>query len=455
MKVALVFPRTRYPVGDPPLGIAYLAAALREKLGEDPAIIDTTFIPDPMAHIEQELKKGKYDVVGISAMVTMAREAAATARMAKKARADSLVIVGGPHATTLPGDVLDEPAVDAVCIGEGELSFIEAVEKGSADGVAGIMVREGDEIKGKPREMIRDLDSVPFPALDLLPMDDYFSHWFQLDSIAPGIKGTSVLATRGCPFSCAYCQPTLDSLFGKVLRKRSPRNVVAELGLRKEQFGISGFLFSDDTFIADRRWVLSFCTELIESGLGLIWGCNVRADLVDAELLGKMHGAGLSKVYIGIEVYDDECRREVFLKKLTREQVEAAVGSARKLGISTQGYFMLGAPGESRADVWRTVRYAWGLPIDDAVFNLTTPLPGTYLYQNYSDKIAVDAVEMDYYQRYSFVSENGVSEGWLNRMQVISYTGFYLKPRRLIRQLKSLFSRGGAQRFFSKLRRVF
>jgi radical SAM superfamily enzyme YgiQ (UPF0313 family) len=239
------------------------------------------------------------------------------------------------------------------------------------------------------------------------------------------------------------------------VRKRSPANVVDELAHRRERLGINAFLFSDDTFIADRRWTRAFCGELKARGLGLKWGCNVRADLVDAELLREMFEAGLRKVYIGIEVYDDEVRREVFNKRLTRVQVESAVRTARELGIGTQGYFMLGAPGESRGGVRATIRYAWRLPLDDATFNLTTPLPGTYLYDRYSEQVSVAPEDMDYYQRYSFRPEGGLSESWLKRMQLFAYTGFYLHPRRLLKQIKLLAGRGGPGRFLSKLRRVW
>jgi anaerobic magnesium-protoporphyrin IX monomethyl ester cyclase len=405
--------------------------------------------------IRDGLTAGRFDLVGISAMVTMARDAAAAARIAKAANPQGLVIMGGPHPTTLPAAALSEAAVDAVAVGEGEETLVELVQRGGALDVPGLMVRDGaGGVKGGPRPMIADLDRLPFPALELLPMDDYFRHWFQLDTAEPGLRGTSVLATRGCPFRCSYCQPTLDQLFGRGVRKRSAANVVDELARRQEQFGIAGFLFADDTFIADRRWVRSFCEELRARGLGLIWGCNVRADLVDRELLTEMHAVGLRKIYIGIEVYDDARRREVFNKKLTRAHVEATVASARSLGIGTQGYFMLGAPGEGRSDVWNTVRYAWRLGIDDATINLTTPLPGTDLYERFSGQVAVAPEEMDYYRRYAFRPDRGLSESWLHRTQLTAYVGFYLHPRRLWRQAGSLLAPGGARRLASKLRRV-
>jgi radical SAM superfamily enzyme YgiQ (UPF0313 family) len=453
MKVVLVFPRVKYPTGDPPLGVAYLAASLQKAYGEPPAIVDTTFVPDPLGHIGRELRRAPYDLVCISAMVTMAREAAAAARLAKEINPRCRVIVGGPHPTTLPELALAEPAVDAVCVGEGEETLVEVVTRDSLE-VPGLYRRGPEGVTGEPRPPIADLDALPFPALELLPMARYLNSFFQLDSVSAGIRGTSVLATRGCPFRCAYCQPTLDQLFGRGVRKRSPANVVAELRLRREQFGVGGFLFADDTFIADRAWTLRFSAELERSGLGLKWGCNVRADLADEELLAAMRAAGLRKIYVGIEVYDDQCRREVFNKKLTREQVERAVAAARRLGIRVQGYFMLAAPGQERRDVWDTIRYAWRLPIDDAVFNLTTPLPGTYLYERYRDAVALPAADLDYYRRYAFAPGRGIDERWLARAQKLAYAGFYGSPRRLGRQLRSLLRPGGPGRLGSKLRRV-
>jgi radical SAM superfamily enzyme YgiQ (UPF0313 family) len=455
MKTALVFPRTKYPTGDPPLGVAYLASMVKECTGAPPVIIDTTFSPDPYAQIKKTLSEEKFDLVGISAMVTMSEQASETAKMAKSANPDSMVIMGGPHPTTLPELALKTKELDAVCIGEGEHTIKDIIKKGSIENVPGLLYRSGKGITGDTREPVTNLDTLAFPALDLLPMDDYFKHWFQLDGVENGLKGTTVLATRGCPFKCAYCQPTLDMLFGKKLRKRSPENVINELELRKKEFGITGFIFADDTFIADRKWVKDFCGELTNRETGLKWGCNIRADIVDEELLSAMYEAGLRKTYIGIEVFDDVCRREVFNKNLKRTDVESAVMAAKKLNIRTQGYFMLGAPGEQRKDVWNTVRYAFRLPVDDATFNITTPLPATYLFENNKDKISSRPDEMDYYKRYAFKPENKITQSWLNKMQKVAYLGFYLRPNRLINQIKSFLSPGGASRFLSKLRRVF
>jgi radical SAM superfamily enzyme YgiQ (UPF0313 family) len=455
MKVALVFPRRHYPSGDPPLGILYLAARLRERTGLVPKILDTTFDRDAFAHLRQELMAEKYDLVGISAMVTMARDANAAADLCKQVRPETKVILGGPHPTTLAERVLENPAVDAVGLGEGEDTLVEVVEREGFAGVPGVWYREGGEIrKNPPRPWLQDLDQLPFPAFDLLDLEPYLQGWFQLDTVRPGLRGTSVLATRGCPFQCTYCQPTLERLFGRGLRQRSPGHVVDELQELQGRFGLNAFLFADDTFIADRAWVQAFCRELRSRKLGIIWGCNVRADLARRELLAEMFDAGLRNIRVGIETYSDTIRQEVFRKKITREQVEEVTADAWAMGLSVQGYFMLGAPGETREDIRETVRWARRLPIHDATFNLTTPLPGTYLFEKFQTQVAVAEEDMDYYRRYAFTEGSGLSQGWLSRQKLWAYITFYLRPDRLGRLLRLVFGPGGWSRFAMKLRRV-
>jgi anaerobic magnesium-protoporphyrin IX monomethyl ester cyclase len=462
MKVALVFPRFRYPSGDPPLGILYLAAQLRKKAGIEPVILDTTFKRNPLSFLEAELKRIRPDIIGISAMMTMARDALEFARMAKAILPESKVIMGGPHATVLPLRVLAAECVDAICAGEGEESFCEMVQKGSFEGVPGFCYSDdsaeepgGREIVCNPeRAFIPDLDKLPFPAFDLIDMEKYFQNWFQLDTVAPGLRGTSVLATRGCPFRCSYCQPTLDRIFGKTLRKRSPLHVCEELGWLVERFKLNAFLFADDTFIVDRAWVIGFCEEVLKRDLRLFWGCNVRADLVDEDMLARMKQAGLRKIYIGIEAYSDRIREEIYNKKISRDQIEAAVRGSRKLGLGIQGYFMLGAPGETRHEVLQTLRWARTLALDDATFNLTTPLPGTYLYEQYESEVALEPEDMDYYRRYAFRERAGMSSAQLNRMRLRAYLGFYLRPSRLLHLMNLLIGPQGLRRTLLKLKRV-
>ena len=165
----------------------------------------------------------------------------------------------------------------------------------------------------------------------------------------------------------------------------------------------------------------------------------MRAELVEEDILRILQEAGLRKIYLGIESCSDRVRNELLNKKLKSEEIERAVAVAKKLGIKAQGYFMIGAPGESRAEVRATVSYGRRLDLDDITINITTPLPGTFLYSKFQEAIDLPEEDFDYYRRYAF-KQGDLSEAWLRRQQLLGYLGFYLRPRKFIEQLRQLIS---------------
>lgn len=449
----LVYPRTRYPSGDVPLGVLYLAASARAKLNIAPVVFDFTFRENPFAELREHLRENRYRWVGISAMITMAKDARDVARLVREMLPAARIVLGGPHATTLTGQCLTDD-YDFVVVGEGEATLPELIGRGSGDGVAGVWFREGGAWReNQPRTPIGDLDSLPFPAFDLIDLARYKKLWFQLDTTGRAIEGTSIFATRGCPYQCSFCQPTLERLFGRQLRKRSPGNIVAELAWLKRDFGIEGFMLQDDTLNVDREWTMRLARQMVSARLGLLFGCNMRADLVDGETLRALREAGLRKIYIGIESSSDRIRNEVYDKRLQRAQIEAAVAAAREAGILVQGYFMIGAPGERRSEVRDTLRYARDLDLDDLTINIATPLPGSHLYRRFRGDIAIPEEGFDYYRRYAFAAGE-FNERWLRWAQVLGYLAFYLRPRILRRVVRSLVSPNMFLRTLLKLRRV-
>lgn len=453
-ELLLIYPRLHYPSGDVPLGVLYLASAIRARLGFEPEVLDLSFSSNPLAAIHNRLAQKKYEWVGISAMLTMAKAAAKVAGLVRQLQPRARLILGGPHPTTLPERCAEGP-FDFLALGEAEETLVELLEKGRGEGVPGLWFR-GDNgwIRNAPRLPITDLDSLPFPAFDLIDLEQYKRLWFQLDTIGQPVAGTSVLATRGCPFQCSFCQPTLERLFGKKLRKRSPENIVAELAWLKERFAVQGFVFVDDTLLVDRAWTEELAEKLKQARLGLLFGCNMRAELVEEDMLRHLFEAGLRKVYLGIESCTDRIRQQVLNKQISREQIEKAVALAHKLGIKVQGYFMVGAPGETREEVKRTIAYGRELDLDDLTINITTPLPGTYLHQRYRGELVLKEEDFDYYRKYSF-RPGELSESWLRKEQILGYLAFYLRPKKLLELLRSLFSPRFLPRTLLKLKRVF
>jgi anaerobic magnesium-protoporphyrin IX monomethyl ester cyclase len=453
-RLLLLYPRFSYPTGEVPLGILYLAASVRARLGIVPDILDLSFSKRPLAELERHLRDRRYEWVGISAMVTMAKASREVATLVREVQPDAKIVLGGPHPTTLP-EKCTGGAFDFLVVGEAEVTLPELIERGTGEDVPGVWFRSQGEWRSNPaRPPIPDLDAIPFPAFDLVDLDRYKRLWFQLDTLGRPVAGTSVLATRGCPYQCSFCQPTLERLFGKSLRKRSPGNLVAELTWLKERFAIEGFMFLDDTLVVDRKWTLAFAEEMLAAKLGLVFGANVRAELAEEAVLEPLARAGLRKIYVGIESYSEVVRNQILNKRVTTDQVERAVMTARKLGLKVQGYFMLGTPGETRGDVRATLAFGRRLGLDELTLNLTTPLPGTYLHQKYRAEVSVPEEELDYYKRYAFKSDH-VSQGWLRRAQILGYLAFYLRPSRLAALLRGLFSPALFPRTLLKLRRVF
>ena len=225
MRVLLVFPNMKIKTGEPPLGVAYIASYLRER-GIKVNIIDTTF-KNSYSFIRSAIKKQRPDIVGVSVLTTMINDANTIAEIAKSYGV-SLVVFGGPHSSVQPEKTLENKNVDAVIIGEGEYSFykmIRAFEKRESivdlKGIPNVYVKCNSKIeKSKRRYFIKDLDTIPFPARDLLDMKNYFKHWFQMDIVSPGLRGTNIYTMRSCPFDCTFCQPTLKTMFGSLYRRK-------------------------------------------------------------------------------------------------------------------------------------------------------------------------------------------------------------------------------------------
>ncbi len=454
MKILLVFPRFKYPSGDPPMGVAYLAAVLR-RAGVEVEIFDATWVRHPAARLRQLIADNGYDMIGISVLTSMLRDAAEIAAAAKDLSPRSLVVMGGPHATVEPASTLSLPGVDAVAVGEAELSILELVRAGlNPEGVPGFWFkRDGQVVQGPPAPLLDDLDWLPFPAWDLLDMRRYISLWYQLDAVRYGLKGTSIMASRGCPYQCTYCQPTLRMIFGQKIRRRSPESLVAEMIELRDRFRLDGLMWLDDTFLIDRRWMHDFCRKVIDAKVGLIWGCNIRADRVDPETLAIMKEAGLRIVHIGIESASQRILDEVYRKGITIEQVREAVAMAKRLGLYVRGYFMLGAPTETLEEARATIKLANELPLDDVTFSITTPLPHTYLYEMTRDEIAADFSEFDYYKRPVYKPGRVLPPATLDRLKKLGYLQFYLGRKRLWRTIRSVLGISGIRKMLLKIKR--
>jgi radical SAM superfamily enzyme YgiQ (UPF0313 family) len=357
----------------PPLGLAWLAAVL-ELDGHKVRILDAHAQQFSIAVVPAWVNEnGPFDLVGITATTPLISNALLIARLLKRNSPFSTIVLGGVHPTVLPEQVLQEPAVDVVVRGEGELTIRDLASGKPLQQIDGISFRTCDSVERNPdRELVSDLDSLPFPAYHLLPMDRYRP----AAGAAKRLPASSVLATRGCPGKCTFCY----RIFGSRLRVRSGRNVAQEVRMLHERYKINEICFYDDTFTVVGHEVRNFCAALQEMKLHIHWSCFSRIDNFDESTFRAMKQAGCHQVMYGIESGDPEILRGI-KKRVNADSVEYVVRKTKEIGIEVRAAFILGNPGETEFTLENTIRYAIDLNPDLALFNIATPYPGTEMFE--------------------------------------------------------------------------
>jgi radical SAM superfamily enzyme YgiQ (UPF0313 family) len=432
-KVALIFPRFRIKSGDSPLGIAFVAASLRSRIPVELSIFDATFTPS-WGRLAAFLAEKKPDIVGIYSDTLMSDDALRAARLAK--RMGIFTVAGGPHPTIMPEFFLD--TVDIVVIGEGERAFADIVSRYPGNnfaGVPGLVYRRGEEtVNTGPCEYITDLDTLPFPAWDLLPMDTYIRSWHYLDSYDIATRGTNIIGSRGCPFNCTYCQPTLRTMFGKKIRFHSPRYIADEIQHLQKSYGITGIFFHDDTFTSNRQWLGEVCAEIRRRSITVHWGINSRVDTIDSNMVLMMKEAGLKGVHLGAESGSQRILDTICRKGIKIEQTRAATQAVHDAGVYCFCFFMLGFPTETAHEVRETIKFSLSLPIDEASFSITTPLPMTHLHRMISNDpnylFNKPLSGLNYYSKRSFTDPN-LSNAMLHAYHLLALLLFWTRPKKL------------------------
>jgi len=425
---------------NPPLGILYVAAHAREHTSHKISVIDAVVEELDYPGLKARIAAARPDVVGVTTTTFTLVDAVHTIRAVKEISPDIRVVLGGPHPYIYPEESINLPGVDFLVIGEGERPFTQLLDNindaSALRNVKGLVFRDGNELvnTGMP-ELVDDLDTLPFPARDLTPYMKYYS------LIARTQPVTTMITSRGCPYRCLFCdRPHL----GKRFRARSARNVVDEMegcvGL-----GISEFLIYDDTFTVNKQRVFDVCREIGERGLKIGWDVRARVDTVTPEMLKAMKDAGCDRIHYGVEAGTPEVI-ETLRKGITIEQVRNVFRETKAAGISTLAYFMIGSPGETRAQIGESMRLARELDPDYLHLSITTPFPETDLYRMGFDRGIFD---VDYWRKFAAdpttdfvprVWEENLSRDELIMMLHAGYKDFYLRPGYIWKRLKALRS---------------
>jgi len=378
-EVLLIHPPYEWQEKSPPLGLAYIAAVL-EDAGFNVIILDMDVMGLKLDEIEQQIKIHNPGIIGISCMTLQAKRTIEIAKIAKKVDASVPIVVGGAHASALPEEMLNPGFVDYVVIGEGELTMKELVQKifgGNIkpDEIQGLAFRKsGKIVKTKPRPLIPNLDDLPFPAWHLLPIEKYNESEYGFD-VNKSIF--NVLSSRGCPYHCIFCASHI--LFGRKFRARSAENMFAELKMLNQKYGCTQIDFVDDTITVDRDRMMALCDLIINSNLQISWACNARVNTVTKQLLRKMKKAGCIRIDFGVESGDPVILKRI-KKGITIEQVVKAHKDAKDVGLPINSFFMIGNLGEDIKSIKKTLALIDELT-SNVCFSISTPFPGTELYQ--------------------------------------------------------------------------
>jgi len=405
MRIHLINPRNR--VWSPnvwvPLGLLYVAAALEQE-GHYVEIIDLN--AERLKDIDIRRRVESADVVGITGMVTEFAEVIRLVDMVKNANDSARVVVGGPLATTFHRELLEASKADFVVVGEGErtaVNLISAIgQSGGFSDIKGIAYRNSDKIiVAEAMEPISDLDDIPFPARHLINMDRLTQNHFRNFGLKikgfGDIRSTNLVSSRGCPYSCTFC---FKDMWGTKWRARSAKNIIEEMDLLYNEYGINGFVFNDDTFVLDRRRVFELCSLIKGKGLDVIWYCNGRANLMQEDLLKAMYDAGCRGIAYGIESGNQQIL-DSMKKSITLDQVRDAVRWTKEAGIHVSGYFMIGMLDETKETIRDTIAFAKELKLDFYGFSITTPLLGTELY-NIAEERGLIQRENTLFKEWSF-----------------------------------------------------
>ncbi len=364
MKIGFIFPNKDRRYKTVHLGIGYIAAYARENhKGLEFSVLDTRIAS---AKETKLFFSQSFDLVGISLYSPVYYEAIAIFNKLKKFHPNTPVVLGGPYVTTIKEEIFIKTPAEYAIYGEGEQSFSELLNylKGIGDikDIKGLIYKnsDGEIICNSAREQIKDLDSLPQPAYDIFNMDKYPLH--------------RMVSSRGCPFSCVWCNSS--SVWNFKHRQRSPEHFVAEIEMLVAKYGKKIFVFGDNSFNSNIKWMDRFCELLIDRNVDILWSASFRADIVNQELAHKMKKSGCYNVSIGIESANNEMLKHIN-KGTTIEKMSAGIKILKTAGIEVMSQYVIGSPYETLDTIKESVEYAKTSGADYTNFYSVLPYKGT------------------------------------------------------------------------------
>ncbi|MBU1626044.1 B12-binding domain-containing radical SAM protein, partial [bacterium] len=441
MKVLLLRPINHISVIIPNIGLGYIAAGLRRH-SHDVQILDCPAQRLNFKSLDYFLSQNKFDMVGIQCYSFDLKTLRAHLSLLRKHLPSAYIVIGGAHPSALPKDMLtDYPEIDFVIVGEADESLailadnLEKIDGGLTvpvdnllTSVPNLAYRNNGDITINPTKFIDDLDKVSPPAWDLIKPSDY--------PVSP--QGTflkrypyaPINVTRGCPFKCTFCAGYL--ITGRKVRSRSIDNLMEEVHLLYDEYGVRELHIEDDNFSYNSRILVDFCESVIREKLDIAWSCvnGLRIESLNKENLQLMEQAGCYSMALGIESANPRILT-MMKKKITIEQVKEQVDLVKKSSnIQITGFFILGYPTETKIEMFNTVRFSMGLNIDKANFGSLMLLPGSEITDYVLKSGELEKIEWEKMTEYEvFYAPKGISRREMRTILTKAFFLFYFRPR--------------------------
>ncbi|MDD5421800.1 MAG: radical SAM protein [Candidatus Omnitrophota bacterium] len=420
----------------PPLGLLYVGTVIK-LLGHEVRLLDIDIDKVTPVSFREKLSGFKPGLIVITSVTPTVKDALSWARAVKEYDSSIRVIIGGIHATIDPVVTAEKKEIDFVVVGEGEKTveeLVKAIDEGKNDysGISGILYKEGGRvIRNKPRELIANLDDITFPDRSLLrSLNDYVPP----DAVRTPVA--TIMTSRGCPGDCTFC--CTKQIFTRHVRLRSVKNIMDEIDMLVAQHGVKEIHIADDTFTINKQRVLDFCKAILQRNydLTLEFMNGIRADCVDEDILKALRSIKVRNVGFGVESGNKEVLK-LARKNISLDRVRSAFKLAKKFGFETWAFFIIGLPGETEQSVRESIDFAKELDPDFAKFLILKPYPGSEAFSYLSERALIDNYDYDMYGVYTQPVHHlpGMSKDDMIRWQKKAFTGFYLRPSKVMSHL--------------------
>ena len=413
------------------LSYAAISGSLKEEKYKV-RLIDLNASRSPKSDYIRLINDFEPDFIGFNITTPIFNKVDEYAKYTKEELHNSVLIAGGPHVSVMPEGILRNSCFDIAVVGEGDYSFRRIVDRDNLKDIPGIAYLDSGEYKQNINSLIKNLDDLPFPYMELYDPQIYIHP----NSVSRRNPVASMETSRGCFGRCVFCN---KSVFGAKLRLKSVDRVIEEMKYILS-LGYNELHLVDDLFTASLTRAKKICERIINERLNMSWmpRGGIRVDVVDQELLYLFKRAGVWRVAFGIESGSQKVLNESN-KMITLSQVNKAVRMARKAGLETEGYFMLGLPGETEETLKETMKYAKSLRLDFAKFAVTIPLPGTSMFDKWD---SMGAIKTKDWSKYTFSTKTRdlydhptVSWSIIDRYFESSHRNFYLRPSYILERL--------------------